>query len=86
MENKTFAGAVPGDAWPAVEPLDPTAEAWLTMSRLHARQSDVQAQGAGRKEPGIVQPPDISTIGEHPSRIMLALCGAKMAGEQRLSD
>ena len=42
------------------------------MSRLQARQSVVQAQGAGHKEPGIVQPPDISTIGELPCRTMLA--------------
>ena len=29
-------------------------EAWFTVSRLHVRQSDVQAQGVGQEEPSIV--------------------------------
>jgi hypothetical protein len=46
-------------------------------------QSDVQAQGTGRTEPGIVQLPDISTIGDIPGRTMIAHLRAEVADEQR---
>jgi hypothetical protein len=44
-------------------------------------KSRFAAQGAGRKEPGIVQLPEVSGIDENPGRTMLPPCCQGMAGE-----
>jgi hypothetical protein len=52
-------------------------------------KSRFAAQGAGRKEPGIVQLPEVSGIDENPGRTMLPPClsryGRRMSGKMLLT-